>query len=105
MSRSDSAACSRRQPGSGPGAAHVPELPERGAALVGRVLAPEQLAGHLMVEADHVSLGELLAQVGAYMVGQGDGAKYAAGHGAGRLNRGDRGAGQASKARRPVPDG
>ena len=36
----------------------IPELPEVGAALVGRVLAPEQLARHLVVEPDHVGLDE-----------------------------------------------
>ena len=39
---------------------HVPELPEVAAALVGRILAPEQLAGELVVEPDHVRLDEAL---------------------------------------------
>ena len=41
-------------------AAHVPELAEVAAALVGRVFAPQQLARHLVVEAHHVGLDELL---------------------------------------------
>ena len=46
-------------------AAHVPELAEGGAALVGRVLAPQQLARELVVEPDHVRLDELLVGLAA----------------------------------------
>ena len=60
MSRS----CSRRSPGRRPLGSrtlrHVPELAEVAAALVGRVLAPQQLARELVVEADHVGLDEAL---------------------------------------------
>ena len=38
----------------------VPELAEVAAALVGRVLAPQQLARELVVEPDHVGLDEAL---------------------------------------------
>ena len=44
-------------------AADVPELAEVAAALVGRVLAPEQLARELVVEPDHVRLDELLVRL------------------------------------------
>ena len=40
------------------GAADVPEAAEVGAALVGRVAVPQQLAGHLVVEADQERLDE-----------------------------------------------
>src|SRR5262249_61601410 len=37
-------------------AAHVPELAEIAAALVGRIAAPQQFAGELVIEADHLGL-------------------------------------------------
>ena len=40
-------------------AADVPELPEVAAALVGRVLAPQELTSELVVEAGHVRLDEV----------------------------------------------
>ena len=36
-------------------AAGVPELPEVGAALIGRPNAPEQFTAHLVIEADHMA--------------------------------------------------
>ena len=41
-------------------AAHVPELAEIAAALVGRIVAPQQLAGELVIEPDHVGFDEAL---------------------------------------------
>src|SRR5262249_37728859 len=41
-------------------AAHVPELAEIAAALVGRIAAPQQFAGELVIEADHIGLDERL---------------------------------------------
>ncbi len=42
------------------GVAHRPELPEVAAALVGRILAPQQLAGKLVIQTHHVGLDEAL---------------------------------------------
>ena len=42
------------------GAAHVPELPEVAAALIGQILVPAKLAAHLVIEARHVGLDEAL---------------------------------------------
>ncbi len=56
-SRSRSASGSARR---GEEPADVPELAEVAAALVGGVLAPQQFAGELVVEPDHVRLDELL---------------------------------------------
>ena len=39
---------------------HVPELPEVTAALVGRIFAPEQLAGKLVIQAGEIGLDERL---------------------------------------------
>ena len=50
----------RRRPSSVRKPRDVPELAEVAAALVGRVLAPEQLARELVVEPDHVRLDEPL---------------------------------------------
>ncbi len=44
-------------------AGHIPELAEVAAALVGRILAPQQLAGELVVEANHIRLDELLIRL------------------------------------------
>src|SRR5215471_14666543 len=38
--------------------AHIPELVEAGAALVGGKAAPQQLAAHLDIETDHVRFDE-----------------------------------------------
>ena len=43
---------------SGAGGRRVPELAERRAALIGGIAAPQQLAAHLAVQADHVRLDE-----------------------------------------------
>ena len=61
----EEALAQRRDIGAGRGeeARDVPELPEVAAALVGRVLAPEQLAGELVVETDDVRLDELLVRL------------------------------------------
>ena len=42
------------------GVAHRPELPEVAAALIGRVLAPKQLARKFVVEPDHIGFDEAL---------------------------------------------
>ena len=39
---------------------HISELPEVRTALVGRVLSPQQLAAHFMIQSHHVGLDELL---------------------------------------------
>src|SRR5439155_3295577 len=44
-------------------ATDVPELAEAGAAVVARVLAPEELARELVVEARHVRLDEGLVRL------------------------------------------
>src|SRR5258708_35167677 len=44
-------------------ATHIPELPEVTAALVGGILAPQQLARKFMVQPYHVGLNKLLIRL------------------------------------------
>ena len=63
MSRRSSRSCSGERPLRVHVAAHVPELPEVAAALVGGILAPQQLARELVVESHHVCFDELLIRL------------------------------------------
>ncbi len=50
----------RRVAGLGNVRAHVPELPEVTAALIRRIVVPQQLARHLVIEPYHVALDEAM---------------------------------------------
>ena len=58
MSLSFSARCASVRAGAAGMPCTLPELPERRAAVIGRILPPEQLARELVVEPDHVGLDE-----------------------------------------------